>query len=70
MKKGNNTVRCKLSARDDFKKNKWYYCMVLPGLIALLLFSYGPMFGLAISVYDYNPVAGFKNSEFVGLKWF
>nr|WP_308628422.1 ABC transporter permease subunit [uncultured Eisenbergiella sp.] len=70
MKKRNNTVRCKVSAREDFKKNKWYYCMVLPGLIALLLFSYGPMFGLAISVYDYNPVAGFKNSEFVGLKWF
>lgn len=70
MQKQKTTNCHRISTRDDFKKNKWYYFMVVPGLIALLLFSYGPMFGLAIALYDYNPVAGFAKSEFVGLKWF
>lgn len=64
------TGKGKLSARQDFQKNKWYYLMAVPGILALLLFSYGPMFGLAIAFFDYNPVAGFAKSEFVGFQWF
>lgn len=44
--------------------------MVLPGIIFLLVFSYIPMAGVAMAFVDYNPVVGFFESEFVGLKYF
>jgi len=44
--------------------------MALPGVVALLIFSYGPMFGLGIAFVDYSPVRGILNSEWVGLEWF
>lgn len=46
------------------------YVMMLPGLVALLLFSYKPMYGLVIAFKDYQPVQGFAGSPWVGLKYF
>ena len=55
---------------EDFRKYWSLYLMALPGVLALLIFSYGPMFGLSIAFVDYSPVRGILNSEWVGLSWF
>ncbi|MEM4724002.1 MAG: ABC transporter permease subunit [Candidatus Hadarchaeum sp.] len=55
---------------EDFRKHWSLYLMALPGVLALLIFSYGPMFGVSIAFVDYSPVRGILNSEWVGLSWF
>jgi putative aldouronate transport system permease protein len=54
----------------DFVRDRWLYLMLVPGIIYFLLFRYGPMYGLIIAFQNYQPVAGFSGSEFVGLKHF
>ena len=49
------------------KKYRWLYLFVLPGLIDLFLFAYLPMGGLIMAFQQYDPVAGFLGSPFVGL---
>ena len=56
--------------RNKLKRQLEIQSMVLPGIIFLIIFSYIPMVGVAMSFVEYNPVAGFWNSEFVGLKYF
>lgn len=46
------------------------YLMVLPGLIFLLVFKYGPMYGVIIAFKDYNIIQGVFKSEWVGLQYF
>lgn len=41
--------------------------MLLPGLILLLIFSYGPMAGIAIAFQRFIPAKGLFNSPWVGL---
>ena len=60
----------RITWRQDLKKYWPTYVMALPGVVALLIFSYGPMFGLGIAFVDYSPVRGILNSEWVGLEWF
>ena len=52
------------------KSQKTYYMLLIPGAIALLIFSYLPMIGLIMSFQDYQVQNGFFGSEFVGLKHF
>ncbi len=35
-------------------KNRYMYLLLLPGIIWVLLFCYGPMFGLVIAFQDYK----------------
>jgi ABC-type polysaccharide transport system permease subunit len=58
------------SWRDDLRKHWPFYVMLLPAVLLMLVFSYGPMFGIVIAFTDYSPARGFFNSSFVGLKWF
>ena len=45
--------------------------MSLPGLIAVFIFSYIPMYGILIAFQDYNPVEGmFGHNNWVGFKYF
>ena len=44
--------------------------MVLPAILFLVVFSYIPMVGVVMSFVDYNPVVGFAQIEWVGLKYF
>lgn len=60
----------KVSFRLDMRRNHAFYLMALPGILSLLLFSYGPMAGLAVAFLDYNPIKGLMNSNFVGWKHF
>jgi putative aldouronate transport system permease protein len=43
------------------------YIMVLPGLIGLILFSYFPIFGIALAFQKFNPGLGVLKSPWVGL---
>ena len=58
---------------DNFAANivkyKWWYLMLVPAIVFLLLFVYIPMSGLALMFVDLNINDMFK-STFVGLKWF
>lgn len=47
------------------------HMMMLPGVIALFVFSYIPLFGIFIAFQDYNPARGlFGGNPWVGLKNF
>ena len=52
-------------------KESWqWYMLLLPGLIYLIIFCYGPMYGVLIAFQDYRPTKGVLGSEWVGLKHF
>lgn len=46
------------------------HAMLVPGIILVLLFSYGPMLGVVIAFQNYNPMKGFFGSEWIGLDHF
>ena len=60
----------KESLGKNIRLNYVLYLFVLPGLLAVLFFSYAPMFGLVIAFTDYTPIRGFANANFVGLRFF
>lgn len=49
------------------KRDKWLLLIFLPGILNVLIFQYGPMFGLTIAFKDYKPLLGFAASKWVGL---
>lgn len=52
------------------RQNKYYYLMMIPGFVLVLLFCYVPMFGLVMAFQNFDILKGFTGSEFVGLKNF
>lgn len=60
--------------RGSLAKRIWKYrslfLMLLPGLCFILLFNYGPMYGLQIAFKDYSIGRGIWGSPWVGLKHF
>ncbi len=44
--------------------------MALPAMFLLLVFSYGPMFGLVMAFQNFDVYRGFLHSEFVGFRHF
>ena len=55
---------------SNFRKNRLYYILALPGVIFLGMFCYAPMAGLYIVFERYTFEGGLFGSEFVGLKNF
>jgi putative aldouronate transport system permease protein len=54
-----------------YLKRAWpLYVMLVPALVALAVFNYGPMYGVVIAFQNYNPGLGFNHSPWVGLKNF
>lgn len=51
-------------------RDKWLLLIFLPAILNVLIFQYGPMFGLVIAFKDYKPLMGFVDSPWVGLKNF
>ncbi|MFD0713571.1 ABC transporter permease [Paenibacillus sp. GCM10027626] len=43
------------------------HLMVLPGLVLVLIYSYGPMLGIVIAFQKFMPALGFFKSEWAGL---
>ena len=46
------------------------YVLLLPALIYIIIFAYGPMYGAIIAFKDYKIAKGIWGSSWVGLKWF
>ncbi|URN96234.1 MAG: ABC transporter permease subunit [Candidatus Pristimantibacillus lignocellulolyticus] len=59
-----------LSVWQKFIKQWDYQLMILPAILFLLIFSYGPMWGVLMAFQDYNIFKGFSASEWVGFKHF
>jgi ABC-type polysaccharide transport system permease subunit len=55
---------------DDLKHNAILYLMALPAILAIVIFSYGPMFGVVIAFQNYSLTRGVLGSEWVGLENF
>lgn len=51
-------------------KNWFYYLLALPGVFFLLLFSYGPMYGLLLAFKNFNYNLGIFNSPWAGFDHF
>jgi len=67
-----NTVSLKGKLFGRAKKQKIFkflplHMMLLPGVILLLIYSYGPMLGLIMAFQKFNPTLGFIGSKLVGL---
>jgi ABC-type polysaccharide transport system permease subunit len=60
----------RLDWRKDLRKNWPFYVMLLPAVLSIFIFSYGPMFGVSLAFLDFTPARGVLHSEWVGLKWF
>lgn len=50
-----------------FKRNIPLHLMMLPGVILVLVYAYGPMFGLVMAFQNFSPSKGFLHSDWVGL---
>ena len=46
------------------------HMMLLPGLLIVLVYNYGPMFGLLMAFENYKPTKGIFGSAWVGLENF
>lgn len=53
-----------------WKRHRWFYLMLLPGLLYFLVYKYVPMWGVLIAFQDYQPFQGFFGSRWVGFKHF
>jgi len=53
-----------------FKRDKWLYLLLAPGILYFLIFKYLPMWGVLIAFQNYQPYAGFWKSEWVGFEHF
>jgi putative aldouronate transport system permease protein len=56
--------------KSNFKKDKWLYLMLIPGILFFVVYRYGPMFGLTLAFKNYRPFLGFFGSQWVGLEHF
>ncbi|HGJ0971340.1 TPA: ABC transporter permease [Streptococcus pneumoniae] len=46
------------------------YLMIIPATVLLILFTYGPMYGIIMAFQDFTVFKGYTGSSFVGLKHF
>ena len=58
------------SGLKEIKRHWQLYLIMLPPLLIILVFHYGPMVGLQIAFKEFNVVGGIWNSPWVGLKHF
>lgn len=63
QKKRKNTVKL-------MKQNYQLYFFLIPAVVFIALFMYGPLYGLLIAFKNYKPGVGIMASDWVGFKWF
>ena len=54
------------SLKNAWRRNKCRYLMLLPAIIATVIFSYLPFVGISIAFMDFDIIEGFANSPWVG----
>ena len=52
------------------KQNYQLYFFLIPAIVFIVLFMYGPLYGLQIAFKNYRPGQGIWGSKWVGLDWF
>lgn len=52
------------SLRTRIWKKRWVYAFILPSLIFVIIFCYGPMYGLVVAFKDYKISKGIMGSPF------
>lgn len=60
----------KRTALQNIQRTWQLYILLLPALAGLLLFSYGPMYGVLLAFKEYNPLSGIIGSPWVGMRHF
>jgi putative aldouronate transport system permease protein len=55
---------------NQIVKHRYFYLLMLPGILYFIIFRYVPMWGLAIAFKDYSPFKGIMGSPWVGFKHF
>ena len=54
-----------------YLKRYWFlYLLVLPGFVFMIVFNYGPMYGIQLAFKDYHANLGIWGSPWVGLQHF
>ena len=56
--------------RQNIKKHKGLYLMIIPIVVYYIIFCYYPMYGAQIAFRDYSPKKGIVGSPWAGLKHF
>ncbi|WP_248926042.1 ABC transporter permease [Paenibacillus hamazuiensis] len=68
------TIRAVTGRRQSvlgrFRKDKWLYLLMAPGLLYFIIFKYVPMWGILLAFKNYQPFLGFWRSEWVGFEHF
>ncbi|WMJ87192.1 ABC transporter permease [Anaerocolumna sp. MB42-C2] len=75
MKKEKSAVNnlympAKSGFRMKFKRDYQLWLMVLPAIIFIVIFCYGPMYGIQLAFRDYDFTKGFTGGNWAGLKYF
>ena len=52
------------------KQNYQLYFFLIPAVVFIALFMYGPLYGIQIAFKNYRPGLGIWGSEWIGFKWF
>ncbi|MBS4208673.1 ABC transporter permease subunit [Bacillus sp. FJAT-50079] len=65
-----DTLQRKVPLAIQIKNNSSLYLMMLPGVVALVIFSYVPMYGVIMAFQDFNVFDGYFGSQWVGFKHF
>lgn len=53
--------------KKRYAKDRPLHLMMLPGMILIFIFSYGPMFGIAMAFQKFSPRKGILGSKWIGL---
>lgn len=73
MKKKEN-VKMKGAPKQSLAARIWkyrqFYLLLIPALVYVLIFNYGPMYGIQIAFKNYKGALGIQDSPWVGLKHF
>lgn len=57
--------------RKKIRKKYWQlYLILIPAIVYMIIFAYGPMYGILMAFENYKPKLGYLGSEWVGLKHF
>lgn len=54
----------------DLRRYKFLYLLILPSILAFIIFKYAPLYGIQIAFKDYKFSKGIWGSEWVGFKYF
>ena len=65
-----DSSRKKLNPGKAFVRDWQLWVMILPAALYILIFCYGPMYGLQLAFKDYNFSKGITGGDWAGLKYF